>query len=312
MASRVETLLNTLDDTEVFFLEYSRIRCKEKAIFIIEGKDDPKFYTSKISATLGNLWNVLSVGGKSKVLELRVSIKNHPCYSLDKVFFMMDKDFDSRILDTDTYTTHSYSIENLYCDPITIRNFVIGECGLSSYKVQNRTEIIEFILDEYKRLRAEFHKNRRLIIANSIFLYIRKEAGAKKTSLDKIIKLEVKIIDNSVKIKLFRKTEYKKIKDSEKTKFRIFLEKSTQLQEILNNPEVLFRGKQEILFLKEFIKLLKDGGALSKTVQHIFDHPLRMENPATAEHILSSMAQYVYSPACLSSFLTSSKTQIYP
>ncbi|WP_223513290.1 DUF4435 domain-containing protein [Pseudomonas sp. GL-B-19] len=307
MSSRVDTLLESLDDTEVFFLEYSRIRSHGKAIFIIEGKDDPKFYTSKISTILGDLWDAVSVGGKSKVLELRMSIRNHPSYKTDKVFFLMDRDFDTRILGADIYTTPSYSIENIYCDPTTIRNLIVGECGLSNYKIQRRLDIITFVVQEYERLRAIFHRSKKLIIANSVFLYVRKEMHAKKISLDKVLKIEVKIADENLIVKLSRKSEYKAVRLAEKTKFREFLVQSPQLKEILRSPEMLFRGKQEILFLREFIKLLKEDSSLSKNVFIQFGHKLKLENPSMADHVLSSLAQYVRTPDCLIDFLGRSK-----
>lgn len=307
MGSRVDTLLESLDDTEVFFLEYSRIRSHGKAIFIIEGKDDPKFYTSKISSILGDLWDAVSVGGKSKALELRVSIRNHPSYKTDKVFFLVDRDFDTRVLDSDIYTTPSYSIENLYCDPTTIRNLIVGECGLSNYKIQQRLAIIGFVVQEYERLRAVFHKNKKLIITNSVFLYVRKEMHERKISLDKLLKIDVKIADENLTIKLSRKSEYKAVRLTEKTKFKEFLIQSSQLKETLGSPGMLFRGKQEILFLREFIKLLKEDSSLSKKVFNQFGHKLKLENPSMADHVLSSLAQYVRTPDCLIDFLGRSK-----
>lgn len=307
MSSRVDVLLESLNDTEVFFLEYSRIRSHGRTIFIIEGKDDPKFYTSKISSVLGDLWDVVSVGGKAKVLELRMSIRNHPSYKSDKVFFLMDRDFDTRILDVDIYTTPSYSIENLYCDPATIKNLIIGECGLSNYKIQRRLDIISFVVKEYERLRAIFHRSKRLITANSVFLYIRKEMNGQKICLDKVLKIEVKIAGDNLVIKLSKKSEYNAVRLAEKSNFKNFVVHSPQLKETLASPGMLFRGKQEILFLREFIKLLKEDSFLSKNVHSQFGYKLKMENPSMADHVLSSLAQYVRTPDCLIDFLGRSK-----
>ncbi|MFY0747138.1 DUF4435 domain-containing protein [Pseudomonas sp. NFX5] len=307
MSSRVEKLLESLEETEVFFLEYSRIRSYGKAIFLIEGKDDPKFYTSKISTIFGDLWDAVSVGGKSKVLELRVSIRSHPMFKADKVFFLMDRDFDRRELDADVYTTPSYSIENLYCDSTTIKNLIIGECGLSNYKIDRRADIINFIVQEYERLQKTFHRSKKIITVNSVFLYIRKEMHSKKISLDKVFKVDVKIAGGSLVVKLSRRSEYNAVRLTEKTKFKEFLDQSPQLKETLNSPGMLFRGKQEILFLREFVKLLKEDGALSKDVFIKFGYKLKLENPSMADHVLSSLAQYVRTPECLSSFLNRGK-----
>lgn len=307
MGSRVEDLLESLGDAEVFFLEYSRIRSNNKAIFIIEGKDDPKFYTSKISTIFGDLWDAVSVGGKSKVLELRSLIRTHTSYKGDKVFFLIDRDFDAKNLEADVYTTPTYSIENLYCDSATIKNLVIGECGLSNYKVPRRIDIINYITQEYERLQKAFHQNKRIVTANTVFLYVRKEMCARKISLDKVFKVDVKFASGNLVVKLSRKSEYISSRLAEKERFKDFLAKSPQLRETLSSPKMLFRGKQEILFLREFVKLLKEDGALSKDVFTHFGYKLKLENPSMADHVLSSLAQYVQPPDCLTDFLSRSK-----
>lgn len=304
MSTRVDILLNTLEDTEVFFLEYSRVRSQENSLFIIEGKDDPKFYTSKFTAILGNKWSMVSVGGKSKVLEVRESIRNHPIYRGDSVFFLMDKDFDEKDPEQDIYITPCYSIENLYCTPETIRNLVISECGLSDYKASKRLEIIDYIVREYIKLRSTYHNSRQLTAANSIFLYVRKKLQDRKVSLDKIVKIEVDIIQGKAHTKLIKKDKYHQIKQTEKNDFRKFVLADTQLKSILTNPGDLFRGKQEILLLKEFIRSLKDGGHLSKEVTQLFGHKIKLENHSLSEHTLSAVAQYVPAPDCLIDFIS--------
>ena len=300
--SRLDVLLESLDDSEVFFLEYSRIRSNRNVVFIIEGKDDPKFYSSKISG-IYDLWDLLSVGGKAKVLELRESIRTHPSYKTDNVFFLIDRDFDERILGADIYTTPCYSIENLYCNPSTIRNLIIGECGLSNYKIQNRIEIVNFILQEYKALQELFHRSRNLIAANSIYLYIRTALQPRKINLDKIVKINVRLSDGYVAVKRARKRDYSAIKTTEKNGFRLFWAENAQLKRALESPNIYFRGKQEIMFLKEFVKLLKEDSFLAEKVFLQFGYKLKTDNPAMADHILSSAAQYVHAPECLNDFL---------
>lgn len=307
MSTRVDALLEALEDTEVFFLEYSRVRSQKNSIFIIEGKDDPKFYTSKFAAILGEKWNMVSVGGKSKVLEVRESIRNHPTYKSDRVFFLIDKDFDEKNPEQDIYITPCYSIENLYCAPATIRNLVIGECGLSDYKAPKRHEIVDYIVGEYSRLRSTYHKSRQLTLANSIFLYVRKKLQDRKVSLDKIVKIEITIDQGKARPKLIKKDKYHQIKQTERNDFRKFVLDDTQLKSILTNPGDLFRGKQEILLLKEFIRSLKDGGHLSKEVTKLFGHKIKLENHSLSEHTLSAVAQYVPAPDCLIDFIIKCK-----
>lgn len=307
MSTRVEQLLDALNDLEVFFMEYSRLRSSKNPIFVIEGKDDPKFYSSKINSLLGSNWELVSVGGKSKVLEVRSSIRAHPKYKRDSVFFLVDKDFDERVLEEDLYITPCYSIENFYCDPKTIESLVVGECGLSDYKIQRRHEIIEFVVGEYNRLRAAFHCSSKMVAMNSVFLYARKQLTAEKVSLDKILKVEVDLSDGNVSLKLTRKAMYHDKRTQEKLKFYEFFKNDPQWRIVSANPGTLFRGKQEILFLKEFIKLLRDGKFISMRVRQVFGFNFKIENPAMHEHLLSTVAQYVYTPDCLIEFLGKTK-----
>ncbi|MFJ5490896.1 MULTISPECIES: DUF4435 domain-containing protein [Pectobacterium] len=308
--SRVKYLTESMDDTEVFFLEYSRVRGSEQLIFIIEGKDDPKFYTSKIANFFYGKWDLLSVGGKSKVLELRHAIKGNPIYCTDKTFFMIDKDFDEEILEKDVYTTPSYSIENIYCEPETVRKMLVGECGLSNYKILHRSEILEYLTERYLELQSLFHKNKRLIIANIIFLYARKGFLDKKVSLDKILKININIVEGDVLIKLNWKSEFNKSKNIERSNFLHFLKNNDQVKEVLSNPGARFRGKQEIGFLKEFVKLLKDNSFLTKEIEDRFSYKLKLDNPSLHDHMLSSLAQYVRTPDCLINFFESIKSDI--
>lgn len=308
--SRVEYLTESMDDTEVFFLEYSRVRGSAQLIFIIEGKDDPKFYTSKIANFFHEKWDFLSVGGKSKVLELRLAIKDNPIYCNDNTFFMIDKDFDEEILEKDIYTTPSYSIENIYCEPETVRKMLVGECGLSNYKIYHRSAILEYLTMRYLGLQSLFHKNKRLIIANIIFLYARKGSLDKKVSLDKILKINIDIEKNGVLIKINWKGEFNKLKSKERENFISFVKNNAQVKEILSNPGARFRGKQEIGFLKEFVKLLKDNTFLTKEIEEHFSYNLKLDNPSLHDHMLSSLAQYVRTPDCLINFFESIKNDI--
>ncbi|NTX70318.1 DUF4435 domain-containing protein [Lelliottia amnigena] len=308
--SQVKYLTESMDDTEVFFLEYSRVRGSQQLIFIIEGKDDPKFYTSKIANFFYDKWDFLSVGGKSKVLELRRAIKGNPIYCRDKTFFMIDKDFDEEIIEKDIYTTPSYSIENIYCEPGTVRRMLVGECGLSNYKILHRSEILEYLTERYLELQSLFHKNKRLIIANIIFLYVRKEFIDKKVSLDRILKININIVEGDVLIKLNWKSEFNRLKKIERAKFIHFVKNNVQVKEVLASPGARFRGKQEIGFLKEFVKLLKDNSFITKEIEDHFSYNLKLDNPSLHDHMLSSLAQYVRTPDCLINFFETIKSDI--
>nr|WP_256348412.1 DUF4435 domain-containing protein [Pseudomonas yamanorum] len=287
-----------------------RLRSKKCPIFIIEGKDDPKFYTSKIAGVFGDFWEFISVGGKSKVLELRNQIRGNPQCVDDNVYFFIDKDFDDRELYRDLYTTPAYSIENLYCESSTIRRLLAGECGLSNYKVSRRDEIIDFVVAKYEQLRNDFHRSKKIIAMNAVFLFVRKKLASKKISLDKVFVLEVDVASGRLRAKLKRKALYFDIKSSERKGFYQFYREGDAWSSVSANPSAYFRGKQEILLLREFIRGLQAGRWLSDSIKLQFDQVIKLENPSMADHVLSTAAQYVSSPVCLTQFLFDVKRQV--
>jgi len=270
---------------------------------ILEGKDDPKFYTARFDSIIKDEWKLLSVGGKSKVLELRTTIRKHPKYKNDRAYFFIDRDFDEIETLDDVYITPCYSIENLYCDPITVKRLVEAECGLTKAEIKNRDEIVDFLVAEYKKLQNNFHRNRKIQLLNSVFLYIRKIKNDKKISLDKVLKIETKIIKGTLILQLKKGEIFINQKTLEKPEFRKFIETCAQWKTATENPASLFRGKQEILLLRNYIDTLKHNGHLSDLTTKKYGVEVKIENPAMSNHVLSTTSQYVKTPECLSEFL---------
>lgn len=306
MKDRLEKLLEFAEEPEVYFAEYIKSRPKdgrEKAIFVLEGKDDPKFYTAKFDAIIKREWKTLSVGGKSKVIELRDRIRKHPKFKEDSVYFFVDRDFDEKIPLMDVYTTPCYSVENLYCDPTTIKRLLEAECGLTKSEIKNRDEILDFLLEEYQALQAEFHRSNKIKLMNSVFLYVRRIKNNKKISLDKMFKIEVSLPNGNIKIKLKRGPAFLENRHTEKAHFREFVNTNGIWKEISEQPMRRFRGKQEILLLKAYLDSLKHDGYLSDITHKNFGIKIKTENPAMSNHVLSTVSQYVKTPDCLYKFL---------
>jgi hypothetical protein len=117
----------------------------------------------------------------------------------------------------------------------------------------------------------------------------------------------VGISQGKARIKLIKKIKYHELKESEKIEFHKFISTDPQLKTILASPGKFFRGKQEILLLKEFIKTLKNEGETSRKVDHLFGHKIKLENHSLSELTLSSVAPYVIAPDCLIKFITNCK-----
>ncbi|WP_326428797.1 DUF4435 domain-containing protein [Stutzerimonas frequens] len=305
MTDRLKQLLGFASEPEVYFVEYIKSRAKDgrgKVVLVLEGKDDPKFYTAKFGAIIMCEWKAISVGGKQKVLELRETIRKHPRYKDDSVYFFVDRDFDDMASTDDIYVTPCYSVENMYCTPKTIKRLLEAECGLTSYDIENREEILDFLVNKYEVLQKAFHSSRKTRLANSVFLYVRKIKNDKKISLDKLLKLSV-FFDGDVRVALAKGPYFIKLRETEKADFKEFIRSSELWGDVSGQPALRFRGKQEVLLLRAYLDLLKHDGPLADMAHSIFGRRVRIENPAMSNHVLSTASQYAETPSCLYGFL---------
>ncbi|QMV64652.1 DUF4435 domain-containing protein [Pseudomonas berkeleyensis] len=305
MTDRLVRLLEFATEPEVYFVEYLKVRAgdgKGKVVFVLEGKDDPKFYTAKFGAIIKHAWKAMSVGGKQKVIELRESIRKHPRLKDDFVYFFIDRDFDDLVSSDDVYVTPCYSVENLYCTPRAVERLLEAECGLTDYEIENREQILRFLVDKYESIQRSFHSNRRTRLANSVFLYVRKVKNNKRISLDKLVKLSVSV-EESLRVSLVKGRYFIEGRESERQEFKDFVKTSQCWDEVSRQPALRFRGKQEILVLRAYLDLLKHDGYLANFTQNNFGRRIKIDNSAMSNHVLSAASQYAETPECLHEFL---------
>lgn len=309
MIDRVEYLTNASGDEHVSFMEYSRKRKNYPfPIFVIEGKDDPKFYSGILRVFFGHEWDFISVGGKSKVLAVRQMIKQNPTYAESPVTFLVDKDFDSTEAESDLYVTPSYSIENIYCHPKTFEKILIAECGLSNFKIEKREEIKNILVNEYIKLQKNFHECRSLIVLNAMYFFSKSQPML-EIGADDILKIEIKFKSGCIEIKSVRKKRYKEL-IGRRLDISKFIRNSDKWVLLVNDPINNFRGKQEFLFLKEAVSQLKAGGYFHSLIKEKFGFSLKIDNPAMSDHLISTASQYVSPPNCLTDFLQKFKDKL--
>ncbi|EOQ75932.1 DUF4435 domain-containing protein [Acinetobacter lactucae] len=302
MTNRKEKMKDFKDEMSVIFRDYLKNRrIKKNAVqLIVEGKDDPKYYISRFNNLLNIDWNITSVGGKKNVISLKETLERHRLYKKDKCYYFVDKDFDTPVIDKSIYCTPTYSIENFYLFPTTIKDLIIAECGLSNPNLENRHQIIEYIIKDYENNLDYFHKNKKIIKINTVFKFIRFKK-IEISSLEKILKIEFKA-NNLQNIKLKHQSEYKVLRTQNFSEFRSFI-RSTEYTNLTSNPLVNFRGKQQILFLKWYLKRLYDNGDLAEKIFHKYQIKVRLENPSMADKVLSNLSSYAHTPLCLKNFL---------
>lgn len=165
-------------------------------------------------------WNLTSVGGKSKVLDLRKTLERHPLYNKDKCYYFIDKDYEEKINLENVYCTPTYSIENLYLHESCINKLIISECGLSNANIEKRHEIIEYILADYRHNLNKFHNDKKLIKLNTVFKYIKENEG-ENLSLDKILKIEFEE-NNLNKLRIKHQPSFLELKKEKLHDFKIF------------------------------------------------------------------------------------------
>lgn len=105
-------------------------------VFVFEGKDDLRYYLSRIESHFGKYPDrVVVANGKENVLKLRGDVKKTKGFDQTTAFFV-DRDFD-RLQDLSgetTYVTPTYSIENFFSNPKTIERFLTEEMQLVDYE----------------------------------------------------------------------------------------------------------------------------------------------------------------------------------
>ncbi|MCJ8512666.1 DUF4435 domain-containing protein [Acinetobacter lwoffii] len=302
MSNRKEKLNAYKQNLSVIFRDYLKSRKinKQATQFIVEGIDDPKYYTTRFDLFFDLQWNLTSVGGKSKVLGLRQTLEKHPLYKKDKCYYFIDKDYEEKINLEKVYCTPTYSIENLYLDESCIKKLIISECGLSNANIEKRHEIMEYILNDYRHNLNKFHNDKKVIKLNTVFKYIRKNGG-ENLSLDKVLKIEFEENDLK-KLRIRHQPSFLDLKKEKLYDFKNFY-KSEENINFLKSPLENFRGKQEIIFLKCYLKRLYSNGDLNSEISTKFGVNIKLENPAMADKLLSNLSSYANTPSCLKSFL---------
>ena len=134
---RITKLSKTTNAPVVALHKYNKLRSRVKDgfVFVLEGDDDPIFYTVAAQrANFNHNFSPLVVGGKDMVLGLRKLLSN----SLEAekgsgVAFFVDADFDGlkgHEPCRDTYVTPTYSIENIVCTTAALESLLNMEFKL--------------------------------------------------------------------------------------------------------------------------------------------------------------------------------------
>ena len=163
MRNLIESMEQESECTEVIYLSYIASRSQKEVFLFFEGKDDFKYYFSRISPYLGNKsYGKYCCNSKNNVIKLHdmITKKTSNKYK-NKLLYFIDRDFDrNESISKDIYVTSLYSIENYYFTDNAIKNIIYGIMGISdeikediedftiafNALIKKREEIIEEII----------------------------------------------------------------------------------------------------------------------------------------------------------------------
>lgn len=235
-----------------------------------EGKDND-YYKPRIK-NFTDKYHAIRCGGREQVLEVHRLIAGKKEYERYKKGFFIDKDFNEPLppQTPPIFETPCYSIENLYVSIDVFKNILEHHLGISSI---SKKEIFEKCVQIYTERQQEFHNL--MLPFNAWYaclIDIRNKTGSSTN-----VKLEDKLLKEIMEITLMTINAQKDLMSlqakfpnapnvpSDELELKIATFKKC-------NATYIFRGKYELLFLIELIRLLiKD----SLTAKNIFKEKIK-------------------------------------
>lgn len=140
----LDIMENESDCIESIFQSYISSKSKKNIFLFFEGKDDFKYYVSRVSSHIGDKeYGVFHCNCKMNVLTIQEMIANQAAIQDDKKnLYFIDRDYDDNENIPDSiYVTSSYSIENNYFTNSAIKRILIGVIGISE---ENEDDNLDF------------------------------------------------------------------------------------------------------------------------------------------------------------------------
>lgn len=282
------------DSPEANFIKYccrDKENMKDKVHCFCEGKDDYKYYISKISNyTRKKTFNYIC-GSKKKVLKAYDLIRNgsRKFNDVDTLFFI-DKDFDENTnIDDNIYITPCYSIENFYVMDETIEKFLIAEININPI----------FEEEEYKMVKAFYIQKRDEFIQKTALLNAWYCLQRRKSTIENYVDLSAikdaysKKLRQGITLEKLKSLTYNFIEVSEE-------ELNIEKNRLLEQPIYNFRGK----YFEQFnYRILNEILTDSNEPMHIFSKKRHTNISLGKDNMVSILSQYAYTPPCLKKYL---------
>lgn len=284
------------DFIEEIYQEYVLKKNHEDKVYcFFEGKDDYKYYGSRIKHYTDKQTITRNCNGKDNVLTLYAMIREQSDGFEDKdILFFIDNDFDiKRIQNSEIYVTPCYAIENFYVMDHTLIEFFKSEIGIEECSCyQKDRDDFEKALSFFKKERDKFIE--RTTLLNTWYsLQKNSDKNIDLTEIKSINKIKENIDLETLKLMTPNYKEFsQKELDNEKDR-------------LLKNPIYNFRGKYYKEFLYEILTQLITDSNLKVTDKNkkIFSKKRKVNLSLGKDNIISILSQYAYTPECLKEYL---------
>lgn len=290
-----------------------------RAIMILEGKDDEKYYSPRFNSRVGHQqWICVYAGeedhdkgGKKKVLELLRDLEKNMAYKKSLYFGFIDKDFDDDDINYNVsmsrlYVTSAYSIENFYTLPSVLENFISSEANYTMVSHKGFEDKYSLIFSDYNRLYDDF--------LNAVYKYniwIRADrVKSREKCLDKSIKADAYQMGYIYRFDKNKCEIEGVLADKELSDLYPHLP-NNYLEDYVVNAEkyflnrdkrLFFRGKQNYNFFIDFLRFLIED--CNKENCNRYFPTGKTIGFSLTKNSLSELSSYAYTPDCLNEFLS--------
>lgn len=277
---------------------------------ICEGNEDRICYLPKIKSILRKDIKIYEVGGKDNVLEVFNRCEKQQSYNLNKIMFIVDRDFDEPLNHEKIYELPVYSVENLYATPDVLKDFIELTAQITNPK------IIDDILGNFLIREQEFHTfiqdlNICLYYTKKIFESRQNEndnsyASYTDISLPSINDEDVKNLIEVTLLKVTVHDEFKLIRDTYNFLRQEDIERMKLDKFSIENARNTYKGKYQLYFFISYIKeLIKDLnlGKSRANKRILADRNYGCDIETKDNTLFNILSNYVQLPLCFETYV---------
>lgn len=289
----LDVMENESDCIESIFQSYISSKSKKDIFLFFEGKDDFKYYVSRLSSHIGDKeYGVFHCNCKMNVLIIQEMIANQSAIQDDKKnLYFIDRDYDdNEDIPDSIYITSSYSIENYYFTDSAIKRMLIGVVGFSEESEEDSLDF-EIVFDHIVNKRNQIIEE--IIYANAWYsLQMKKSKDSGKFPQMTPLK-EYSVVKNLNQICDFERL----VKDSIETTES---EMNNAIEVLKINPVNEIRGKYFTQALTPiFRNIFKDAG--KKHNRKLFSKKRKIH--LNLSDIICELSAYADTPPGLISYI---------